>query len=148
MKNLYLFQILKSRYCQAVFVVFFIGSYFLVPRHVFYSQYIILALTFMVVFSLSSACLVRNIKDKILTATHLGRSAFHIIIAALGFSALQVCGLGATMCSATIGVSIASVLFPGIFFNYLTNYSIAIISASIILQIAGLYSMKCLRSEL
>ncbi len=134
---------MKSIYCKIVLVLALIASYFLLPPDVFVGSNKILAFIFMIVFSFSVACIIRNIKEKFALSRTYKTSVFSLVLTILGFSAFQVCGVGAPICGATVGMGVLSVIFPGIFVNFLTNYSIKIIYFSILLQLFGLYFMKC-----
>jgi hypothetical protein len=61
----------------------------------------------------------------------------------LGVTALQVCGLGVPACGVSVGAGFVSLIFPGVVFNYLRDYSIFILIFSITIQIYSLYKMKC-----
>jgi hypothetical protein len=145
MSTPYIITILKSYYCKAVFLLALFGSYFLIPHKVFYGFGYVLAIAFMLAFSLSVTCIIRNIKEKILLARTYKRSVAHIILIALGLSALQVCGVGAPVCGATVGLGVLSIVFPGVFIDFLGDYHLAIIIFSILLQLVSLYFMGCFR---
>ncbi len=143
MKKIYLLEVIKSSYCKLAFVVSLFVSYILIPPTVFNGVYSLVAVTFMVAFSLSIMCIVRNVKEKVLLARTYKSSLIGIIATALGISALQVCGVGAPVCGASIGLGVLSAIFPGFFVNFLEGYSIWILAATILLQVASLYFMKC-----
>lgn len=145
MSTPYIITILKSYYCKAVFLLALLASYFLIPEKVFYGFGYVLAIAFMFAFSLSVTCIIRNIKEKILLAKTYKYSIFHIILIALGLSAFQVCGIGAPVCGATVGIGVLSVIFPGVFIDFLGDYYEPIIIISIILQIIALYFMGCFK---
>jgi len=143
MQNIYLIRVLKSHYCKLVFLLAFFGSYFLVPEMIFEGNYRLLVLVFMLTFSVVAMCIVRNIKEKIVVANRLKTSLFGLFFYILGLSALQVCGMSATMCTASVGAGLVSVIFPGIFFNYLVEYSVLIVYFSVVTQLFVLYQLKC-----
>lgn len=143
MKNLYLINILHSNYCKLVFLSAFFGSYFIVPDAVFVGQYRLLVLFFMLTFSLVATCIVRNIKEKILIAHHVKTTFVGLFFYILGISALQVCGMSAAMCTASVGAGLVSVIFPGVMFNYLIEYSVYVVYLSITSQLLVLYYLKC-----
>ena len=142
---IYLFNIFKSKYCLIAFVLSLILSYFLIPKAVFYQWYIILAITFMLALSLTLTCIIRNIKEKILLARTYKSSIIGIIATALGLAALQVCGVGAPVCGAAVGVGILSSIFPAIFINIISKYQIYFIVFSILFQLVALYFMNCFK---
>ena len=141
----YLFYIFKSKYCLAVFIISLILSYFLIPKTVFYKWYIILAATFMVLFSLTITCMVRNIKEKVMLAKTYKNSIVGIIAIALGLSALQVCGVGAPFCGAAVGLGLFSSIFPAAFMDVMAKYAASFIAFSIVLQLFALYFMNCFK---
>lgn len=143
MNNLYLARVLKSNYCKLVFLLAFFGSYFMVPANIFVGKYQLLVLVFMLIFSTVAMCVVRNIKEKVVVAHQLKTSFVGLILYILGLSALQVCGMSATMCTASVGAGIVSVFFPGVFFNYLVEYSVYIVYFSIITQLYVLHHLRC-----
>ncbi len=138
-----LFNVFKSNYCKLVFIIALIGSYFLIPDTVFRGYYYIIAIIFMVTFSLSVMCVIRSVKDKVVLAKTYKSSILSIIATALGLSALQVCGVGAPICGGSIGLGFLSLVFPRFFINFLANYSAVIIFLAIILQLISLYFMGC-----
>jgi hypothetical protein len=140
---MYLFKVMKSKYCKSVFLIALIGSYFLIPTTVFNGLYYIIAITFMVTFSLSVMCIVRSIKDRAELARKSKASLLSIIATALGLSALQVCGVSIPVCGASIGIGLLSVIFPQFFVDFLASYSPFIIGFSVVLQLIALYYMGC-----
>lgn len=140
---IYLFKVLKTKYCISTFILSLILSYFLVPKKAFYKGYILLALLFMVLFALIVTCIVRNIKERVVLAKTYQSSVIGIIATALGIAALQVCGFGAPVCGATLGVGFFSALFPAFF--SIDKYAIYLVIASILLQLLALYFMNCFK---
>ena len=141
----YLFYIFKSKYCLIVFVLSLVISYFLVPKTVFYGVYTILAIAFMAAFALTLTCIVRNIKEKVLLAKTYKSSIVGILATALGLVALQVCGIGAPVCGATVGLGIVSSIFPAVFIELMSKYAIYLILISLIFQLFALYFMDCFK---
>jgi len=142
---MYLLELFKSFYCKLVFFVSFVGAYFFVPKNLFKSWHLIFALAFIFLFSLVLTCIIRNIKEKIVLAKTYKNSVLAVAAAAVGLAALQVCGIGAPVCGASIGLGIVSAVFPGVFINFLSSYSIYIITISIIFQVFSLYFMNCFK---
>lgn len=145
MREMYLRKIFQSHYCKAVFLAVLAGSYFLIPDKVFSGMYIGLALAFMVVFSLVITCFVREVKDKVKEERRYGASVLGIILGVIGFSAFQVCGVGAPICGASLGVVFVSSVFPAFFVNFLTAYSNLVLIGVIVLQLAALVYMGCFK---
>lgn len=146
-KNIYLLKILSSRYCRFVFLLSLVLSFFLLPRGVFAGSHTYIAVIFMVVFSFSVTCLVRNIKEKIVLARTYKTSVFSLIMSILGFSAFQVCGINAGVCTATFGMGVVGAIFPSFFIGFLSEYGHLIIWFSVILQFVALYFMNCFKEK-
>jgi len=134
---------LKSKYCIGVFAVSLILGYISVPKSVFYGIYLIFAGIFIISFALTLTCVVRNVKEKIVLARTYKSSLVGIIATGVGLAALQVCGVGAPVCGATVGLGILSAIFPIAFVDILSKYSLEIIVVSIIFQLGALYFMNC-----
>ncbi len=141
----HLFKILKSKYCKLVFILALILSYFLIPNKVFHGFHNITAILFMIVFSLTITCITYNIKERVKLARTYKHSILSIIATAVGLSALQVCGVSAPVCTATLGAGILASIFPVTFVELLSDYSILIISISILFQLLALYLMNCFK---
>ena len=146
MKNIYLFKIFKSYYCLAVFVLMALISYFLVPEKIFYGFYNLMALVFILVFSLTLTCMVRSIKDRIVEHRKQAvKPIWGVLIGLIGLSALQTCAIGAPICGASIGMAIVSAIFPTLAFDFINDYSLEVIIFSVFIQIISLYQMKCFK---
>ena len=141
----YLFYVLKSKYCIITFVLALFLSYFLIPKTVFYGLYILLAGLFMISFSLSITCIVRNIKEKVLVAKTYKSSVIGLVAAALGLAALQVCGVGAPFCGAAVGLGILSSFLPTAFIDIMSDFAVEFIVVSIFFQLLALYLMNCFK---
>lgn len=143
MKDIFLIKMLKSHYCKIVFLLIFFLSYKLLPEKVFFGWYRLLALAFMISFSLSFTCLIRSIKDRIVLQKKIRHSIFSALAGIIGLSAFQVCGIGAPVCGISIGAAIVSSVFPSFAFEFLSDYAIYLIYISIVLQLYSLLSMSC-----
>jgi hypothetical protein len=99
----------------------------------------------MISFSLTISCIVRNIKEKIKLAKTYKSSIIGLISTIIGLSALQVCGIGAPICGATIGFGFLATIFPSLFLNMSNSFAIFLVIFSIILQIVALYFMNCFK---
>ncbi len=140
---MYFLSVLKSNYCKSVFLITFVLSYFLIPDTVFNGWYYLVAVTFMTTFSLTIMCIVRSVKERLVLAKTYGGSLMTIIATAIGLSALQVCGVGAPICGASIGLGVVSAIFPGFMVEFLESYAVWIIIFSALIQVVGLYYMNC-----
>jgi len=145
MKIPYFIQILDSIYCKLVFFIAIVISYFLVPHRVLHSYDCWLAIIFMIVFSFSLACIVRNIKEKIVLSRTYKTSVLSLVLSILGFSAFQVCGIGAPVCGLSAGAGVLAIFFPGFVLSFLSNNSIFIVIFSIVVQVFALYFMNCFK---
>ena len=147
MKNsIYLLAIFRSHYCQAVFSASLLGGYFLMPHGVFHRLVeMVLVFIFIILFALVLTCLVRNIKEKIVLAKTYTSSLISIVAAGIGLAALQVCGVNAPICGASVGLGFLSALFPSLLINFLEKYGLYLLAASISFQILSLYLMNCFK---
>ncbi len=144
-KNIYLLKTFKSYYCQMVFLAGLVGGYFLIPKDVLHGYLKILAYLFIALFALTITCIVRNTKERIALAKTYKGSVLSIIVIATGLAALQVCGMGAPVCGATVGLGIVSAILPSIAFTFLTKYGLEIFIIVIVLQLLSLYFMNCFK---
>ena len=117
------------------------------PKEVLFGRYSLVAIFFVIIFSLTITCITRTIKERIKGSLNLGHSISVVIASALGVTALQVCGLGVPACGVGVGAGFVSLIFPGFLFNYLRDYSVFILIFSIIIQIFSLYKMKCFKAS-
>ncbi len=138
---------MESHYCKALFALAFAGAYFLIPQKVFFGWYILLALAFMLSFAATFTCLLRDLKEHIFAAKVATNSMLGAIATTIGFSALQACGIGIPFCGASFGFMLLSAVLPGMFINFLMDYSVAIVVFSIALQLFSLHQMKCFEAE-
>lgn len=145
MKNLFIVDIFRSGYCVLVFAIVFLASALLIPETMTHGYHLLLAIAFMFSFALTITCMARNIKERIALARTYKTSILGLIAAVLGLSALQVCGIAAPVCGATIGAGIVASLFPGFLFHFLSDWSVPIILLSIAAQWMALYFMNCFK---
>lgn len=138
---------LKSNYCKLVFILSIILGYFLLPRHIWYSSYIFLAIPFVLLFAFTMACTVRNIKEKVKSKKQNKGSVIGIIASILGISVLQVCGIGVPMCGVSIGMSLLSIFLPSSLLMSLSPFGGWILGIIIIIQIVSLYFLGCFKTE-
>lgn len=143
--NFLLIKVLKSHYCKVVFLLSLILSYFLVPRHLVGFWWNLIVIIFMLVFSLNMTCMVRNIKERIKTAKTTTNSVINLIASGLGILALQVCGTSGYFCSASILMGVFSSVLPHFLLDFLKEYSVYIILATILFQVISLRNMKCFK---
>lgn len=139
------FRKINTKYCLMVFVLASIIWYFLVHKTLFVWYYTILGIIFILTFALTLTCMTRNTKEKIVAAKQYKKSLIGIIWVVIWISALQVCWVNALFCGSTIWFGILSVILPVSFLNFMSEYSIYIIIASILTQFIWIYYMKCFR---
>ena len=89
--------------------------------------------------------MVRNIKERVVVAKTYTSSLIGIIATAVGLAAMQVCGFGAPICGAAVGLGIFSSLFPMAFVDVMAKYAVEFVSFSILIQIIALYFMNCFK---
>jgi len=145
MKKYFLYKIFQSKYCCLVFLFSLIIVSILIPKKIFYSYYTILGIFFIIISSLLITCFVRNIKEKVILAKKQKMSFLGIIFLVIGLAAMSTCSVGAPICGASVAGGIVALLFPGIAFKYLSEYSIIIILSSFFIQIIALYYMNCFK---
>lgn len=137
--------IFRSKYCIIIFILSAILGYILVPKKIFSGAWIIIGIIYIILFSLVITCIARTIKEKVVNAKNTGASLISIIASIFGIGALQVCGIGAPVCGATIGVGIMSIIFPHTTITFFEQHHVGIIIISLILQIVALYYMGCFK---
>ena len=142
-----LYKVFESNYCKIVFVLGLAISYLLIPKTVFESQYLYLAIIYMILFSTILTCIVRTIKDRIKHARMYEKSLIGIIASGVGLATLQVCTLSIS-CSASLGLSILYLIFPQFIISFLTEYSQYILVISIIFQAIAIYLIGCFKTVL
>lgn len=145
LKNYFIFSIFKSKYCWLSLFFGLIIGYYIVPDKIFNSSWFIVGLIYSIVFAVVISCTIRIIKERAVNIKNTGAGFLSVLAAIFGIGAMQVCGVGAPICGATIGFSVFSILVPGIPLEILTEFALQIIIASIGLQLLSLYYMKCFK---
>ncbi len=140
-----LYKVFESNYCKIVFALGLVISYLLIPKAVFESQYLYLAIIYMTLFSTILTCVIRTIKERIKQARMYEKSLIGIIASGIGLATLQVCTLSMS-CSVSLGLSILYLIFPQFFISFLTKYSQYILVISIIFQAIAIYLMGCFKT--
>ncbi|MEM3374466.1 MAG: hypothetical protein QXE31_04560 [Candidatus Woesearchaeota archaeon] len=143
-KTRFIYAVFESNICKIVFLISLLIGYFLTPKRIFYGVYTLLGIFYIILFAMVMTCMVRVIKEKVINLKHTGASFFSIILSLFGFGALNMCGIGAPVCTAGISIGVAS-LFPGFFHDFFHNYGILVLVISIILQIIALLYMGCFK---
>jgi len=134
-----LLKTMKSHWCKGVFILGLILAYSILPAKSFIGNMLPLSILFIITFSLSLTCTIRNIKEK--TKSYRG-STLGLIGSVLGIGALHTCTMSGFCATAT--VRIVSTAVPA-FFQPLIKYHIYILGFAVILQIIALLSMHCFR---
>lgn len=143
----FLLENLKSNYCKIVFIIALVFGYLITPQSMRGGNLWFLTIIYISLFAFSIACMVRAIKEKISTTLTKSSSVISFITSVVGLSALQVCGLGAPMCGTSIGLSLLSAILPNFALQFLINHSLSIVLTAMLLQLIGLYSMKCFKTN-
>ena len=141
----YFFSMFKSWYCDISFLVFFVLLLLFLPAKIFQGYFLILGVSFSLVFALSLTCMMKIIKERAESVKRTGHSILGVIMGLLGFSALHVCTIGLPFCGATVGLVLISSIFPVFLLDYLHKYPYIIIAISFLIQLYSLYSMKCFK---
>lgn len=135
-------EVLKSKYCWLVILISIFLSYFLILKDINpYTKLsvIVLGITYSIFFSISNACLVKDIvgktKEKIKTEKE---SYISIIGSILGYGALQTCTLGYTCTTPLIFA-----LLPSSVISVLIGSSVWLLLLSDILLGYSIFKMKC-----
>jgi hypothetical protein len=126
--------------CKIVFFISIFAAYALVPHKVFGAHFL-LSIAFALAFALTMACVAYSMRENLKKERSAG--LFSLVASAVGFAALQACGL--TLACGTAGLGIILLILPAALVGYLSQYGIYIVMASIVLQLASLYAMGCLR---
>lgn len=124
-----------------LFLVFSYLGYILIPSQVFNSGFWWLAIPFILLFSLVILCTIRNLQINLKNSKGSKRGLF---ASALGFGALQVCGLSAYACSTALGFTVMATILPHSILNIFQEFSVFIIIFSIFVQIYALVQLNCL----
>jgi hypothetical protein len=144
-KNYFILNMLRSKYCLVVLIVGLAGGYYFVPKKIFNGIWFVVGIAYIIVFAFVIACMTRVIKERAVNMKNTGASLISVIATVIGIGAMQTCGIGAPICGATVGVGIFSLFFPNISKSFLTEYSLHIIIASIVIQLVALYYMNCFK---
>ena len=141
----YIKKVFQSKPCLATFLLSLILSYFLIPKKVFYGYFILIAFAFMFLFSLTITCTIRNFKEKMKLAKSTKGTGLAAIAATIGLVSLQVCGVGAPVCGATVGVGILSIFLPATALGFFEDYAVWIIVSMIFMKLISLKYMNCFK---
>jgi len=124
-----------------LFLFFSYLGYILIPKQVFDNGFWWLAFPFVILFSLVASCSFKNLKNNLILSKGSKRG---FLASALGFGALQVCGLSAYACSTALGFTILATILPHSILNIFQQYSVWIIIFSISIQLYALTKLRCL----
>lgn len=128
--------------CRAVFAIFLVFGYLLVPRMVV-DQHFFLSAIFFLTFAYTLACVTYAAKENILRAK--GSGALSVIASAIGLAALSACGL--SLACGTIGIGIFSLALPLAAVHFFAEWGAYIVAASILVQLFSLWKMGCLSAK-
>jgi hypothetical protein len=136
-------KIFRSPFFIAVFTAVFLASLFIVPQHILTGEFFLLGVVFITLFSLNIACLVDVMRQRAKVARAKGSGIVGIVATAVGFIALQMCGVGGPLCGAFFGSIVFASVLPAGALHYFTGYAVYIVLAAIAMQVLSLYLMKC-----
>lgn len=136
---MYIIKTAKSIYCQIIFVFALIAGYFLLPNRALG----ILEIAFIAIFAITLMCLVKNVKENVQLAKIAGKSAIPLVLYIIGVSSLGICSTSLPVCGVNIGAGIIAIIFPELIKRFLLHYHSLILAASLFLQIAYLFHLKC-----
>ena len=128
-----------------VFTVVFIASIFILPSHILSGPYFYLGVLFILLFSLNMTCLVKVMLQRAKVAKARGAGIMGIVATAVGFTALQMCGVGGPLCGALFGSVVFATILPAGSLHYFTAYAVHIVLFAIAVQVASLWLMKCFK---
>jgi len=143
---MYLNRVFSSIYCRTVFLTGIGLGYMVVPEKIFTGLYYVLGAAFILVFATTITCTVRNTRERIKLEKTAGSSTLAAVSAGIGISALNVCGVGAPVCTATAGAGLISVI-PGIASSFFRQYAVHITVITLLIQILALHLMNCFRQS-
>ena len=142
-------NVLKSIYCWIVGIIaVLLGYYFIVkPFLTAYSPFeiVVLSYIFLILFGLSVACIIRNIKNHVRAMEKPSIAA--VLGYIVGFASIQTC-FASGVCVANLTVPIISTFLPSIARNFFEKFSLYFLVFSILLVSYSLYSMKCFEKSL
>ena len=142
-------NVLKSKYCWLVILISIGLSYFLVLKNInqFTNTYVIIfALIYATLFSISNACIIKDIVNRFTNKVKRNEKlTFKQILgisgSILGYGALQTCTVGYA-CTTPILLSILPTSFSTLFLHH----GIWLLIASDILLLFSIYRMNCFKS--
>ncbi len=148
-KNYLIIQLFRSKYCWLVFMASIVGGYFLIPQKILILNgwWYLIGSLYILTFAIIIACIARIIKERVVTVKNTGAGILAIVFAVLGIGIMQVCGVGAPICGATVGIGIFSLFFPSLSNSFLSEHGLFLIILSISIQLIALYYMKCFKSH-
>ena len=136
-------EVMRSHYCKGVFLVSSVLVYFLVPSKIWYGLYSLIGVVFILSTAALITCIVRALKEKLLSSRASGASFFGILSTVVGLGALQTCSIGAPICGASVGAGIVAFFVPGFTLHFLEDQAVLVICGSIVFQLVSLYLMHC-----
>ncbi len=142
----YIRKVWESHYCKIVFFISIIISYLLIPQAMFHNWYdILLSILFMILFSATITCVIRNIKERVSMAKTSTESLISVIAVAIGIASMQVCLASAPVCGAAVGFGLLAMVLPTFALKFLSEYGTVLLIFSIIIQGISLYYMDCFK---
>ncbi len=138
-------DLFNSLFSVIIFTLVFIVSLFVLPSHILSGTYFWLGVVFVLLFSLNMTCLANTMRMRANMARAKGAGAVGVMATAVGFTALQMCGIGGPLCGALFGGVLFVSVLPAGAMPYLTSYAVHIVVIAILIQAVSLWYMKCFR---
>ncbi len=129
----------KSPFCRAVLLLSVVAGYFLVPKPLYSSNLLPLALLFIATFSLTITCIVFSAKERFLTIRSSGESILGAVGSLVGIVSIELCGISATSCSGGLALSAIGFLLPAGAIHLLSNFAVPLLALSIGAQLIYLF---------
>ena len=146
---MWIVEVFKSRYCWIVFAVALVIGYLLLPGSLFEQDILVtmLLILFLGVFSISITCIVRNLKEQIVSVRNVEKgSIISAIGSILGFTAIQTCVVSG-VCGVNMFLAILYAVFPAVFVDMFVEYGAFILLISDVILLFSLYYMKCFKTN-
>jgi hydrogenase-4 membrane subunit HyfE len=128
-----------------VFLLALAGISFIIPKKIFFGYYSVLGILFIIISAVLVTCFVRNVKEKVIVAKGQKASLLGLIFMIIGLVAMDACTIGAPICTASLASGIVAMFLPGVALGFFDQYSVYIISFSLLVQASALYFMNCFK---
>ena len=128
-----------------VFTVAFLLGLFILPTHIRSGEYFYLGIIFVSLFALNMTCVVHTMRARAKVARASGAGVVGVVTTAVGFTALQMCGVGGPLCGALFGSIVFASILPAGSLGLVTHYAVEIVLVAIVIQAVSLWYLGCLK---